>query len=80
MTYSEKESKVLLGPWSRLTRDTMTLNAGPAVVTLDHGQIKLVEQNRRTVPISVRGAIWNTRRIISASISTTTIRSRRLLE
>jgi lipopolysaccharide export system protein LptA len=43
VTYSEKESKVLLSPWSRLTRDTMTLNAGPAVVTLDHGQIKLVE-------------------------------------
>jgi len=43
VTYNERESKVLLAPWSRLTRDTMTLNAGPAVVTLDHGQIKLVE-------------------------------------
>jgi lipopolysaccharide export system protein LptA len=41
--YSEKEGKVLLSPWSRLTRDTLTLNAGPAVVTLDHGQIKKVE-------------------------------------
>ena len=40
--YNEKESKVLLSPWSRLTRDTMTLDAGPAVVTLDHGQIKQV--------------------------------------
>jgi lipopolysaccharide export system protein LptA len=40
--YNEKESKVLLSPWSRLTRDTLTLDAGPAVVTLDHGQIKQV--------------------------------------
>ena len=43
VSYSEKESKVVLSPWSRLTRDTLTLNAGPAVVTLDHGQIKKVE-------------------------------------
>jgi lipopolysaccharide export system protein LptA len=43
VSYSEKESKVMLSPWSRLTRDTLTLNAGPAVVTLDHGQIKKVE-------------------------------------
>jgi lipopolysaccharide export system protein LptA len=41
--YSEKESKVVLTPWSRLTRDTMTTNAGPATVTIDHGQIKRVE-------------------------------------
>jgi lipopolysaccharide export system protein LptA len=41
--YNEKESKVVLTPWSRLTRDTMTTNAGPATVTIDHGQIKRVE-------------------------------------
>jgi len=41
--YSEKEGKVVLSPWSRLTRDTLTLNAGPAVVMLDHGQIKKVD-------------------------------------
>ncbi|HEV8037380.1 MAG TPA: LPS export ABC transporter periplasmic protein LptC [Bryobacteraceae bacterium] len=43
VSYNEKESKVMLSPWSRLTRDTLTLNAGPAVVTLDHGQIKKVD-------------------------------------
>jgi lipopolysaccharide export system protein LptA len=43
VSYNEKDSKVLLSPWSRLTRDTLTLNAGPAVVTLDHGQIKKVD-------------------------------------
>ncbi len=43
VSYNEKESKVLLSPWSRLTRDAMTLNAGPALVTLDHGQIKKVD-------------------------------------
>jgi lipopolysaccharide export system protein LptA len=43
VSYDEKGSKVLLSPWSRLTRGTMTLNAGPAVVSLSHGGIiKLV--------------------------------------
>lgn len=41
--YNEKESKVVLTPWSRLSRDTMTTNAGPATVMIDHGQIKRVE-------------------------------------
>jgi lipopolysaccharide export system protein LptA len=43
VSYNERNSKVVLSPWSRLTRDTLTLDAGPAVVTLLHGQIKLVE-------------------------------------
>jgi lipopolysaccharide export system protein LptA len=43
VTYKERESKVYLSPWSKLTRDTMLLNAGPAVVTLVDGTIKLVE-------------------------------------
>ena len=43
VTYKERESKVFLSPWSKLTRDTMLLNAGPAVVTLVNGSIKLVE-------------------------------------
>jgi len=43
VTYKERESKVFLSPWSKLTRDTMVLNAGPAVVTLMDGAIKLVE-------------------------------------
>ncbi len=42
-TYKEKESKVYLSPWSKFSRDTLTLNAGPAEVTLDEGDIKYVE-------------------------------------
>lgn len=41
--YSEKDAKVYLSPWSRLTRDTMTIEGGPATVSLDKGTIKLVE-------------------------------------
>ena len=43
VVYKERESKVFLSPWSKLTRDTLTLNAGPAVVTLVNGSIKLVD-------------------------------------
>jgi len=43
VTYKERESKVFLSPWSKLTRDTMLLNAGPAVVTLVNGSIKMVD-------------------------------------
>lgn len=43
VTYRERESKVFLSPWSKLTRDTMLLNAGPAVVTLANGSIKMVD-------------------------------------
>ena len=45
--YLEKESKVLLKPWAKMKRDTMTLNAaGPAVVTLEKGEIKLVDAEK----------------------------------
>ena len=43
VVYKERESRVYLSPWSKLTRDTMLLSAGPAVVTLVDGSIKLVE-------------------------------------
>ena len=41
--YNERDHKVFLSPWSKLTRDTLTLNAGPAEVTLDSGSLKHVE-------------------------------------
>ncbi|MBI4876341.1 MAG: LPS export ABC transporter periplasmic protein LptC [Acidobacteria bacterium] len=41
--YREQESKVFLLPWSRLTRDQLTLEAGMSVVTLEDGAIRLVE-------------------------------------
>lgn len=43
LTYKEAEAKIYLTPWSRLTRETLILNAGAAVVTLDEGEIDLVE-------------------------------------
>jgi len=38
--YREAESKVILLPWSKLTRDSLRMEGAAAVVTLDHGNIK----------------------------------------
>ncbi len=43
LDYKERDLKVYLSPWSKLTRESMTLNAGPATVTLASGIIKQVE-------------------------------------
>jgi len=43
LVYKERDGKVFLSPWSKLTRDTMTMNAGPATVTINKGLIQLVE-------------------------------------
>ncbi len=43
LNYKERDGKVYLTPWSKLTRDTMMLNAGPATVTLQKGDLQLVE-------------------------------------
>lgn len=43
LSYKEAESKIYLKPWSRLTRQTLILNAADSVVTLDKGEIDLVE-------------------------------------
>jgi lipopolysaccharide export system protein LptA len=41
--YKELESKVYLTPWTKLTRDTLTMTGGPAIVTLADQHIQLVE-------------------------------------
>ncbi|MBL8174579.1 MAG: LPS export ABC transporter periplasmic protein LptC, partial [Bryobacterales bacterium] len=41
--YKEAESKVLLSPWAKLTRDRLTLEGKGAVVSLDKNGIRLVE-------------------------------------
>jgi lipopolysaccharide export system protein LptA len=46
LIYKEREAKVYLGQWSRFTRDTMTLNAGPAVVKLADGLIQQVDTEK----------------------------------
>lgn len=42
-TYKENESKVYLGPWAKLQRGTLEMASGAAVVTLENGDIRLVE-------------------------------------
>jgi lipopolysaccharide export system protein LptA len=41
--YKERESKVFLLPWSKLTRDTLHMEAAGAVITLDDGEVRLAE-------------------------------------
>jgi len=41
--YKELESKVYLSPWSKLTRDTLTMQGGAAVVTLADQRLQLVD-------------------------------------
>ena len=43
LVYKEKEQKVLLSPWSRLKRDTLTLDAADSTVFLNEGIIQLVD-------------------------------------
>ncbi len=43
LNYKERDGKVFLSPWSRLSRDTLLLNAGPATVTLQKGNLQMVE-------------------------------------
>lgn len=41
--YRERDSKVILIPWSKLTRDTLRLEGKMSVVTLDQGEVRLAE-------------------------------------
>jgi lipopolysaccharide export system protein LptA len=43
LTYKERDSYVLLQPWSRLTRDTAVIDGGEALIRLDKGVIRRVE-------------------------------------
>lgn len=48
LSYRETESKVYLQQWSRLLRDSLRIDAAASVVTLDKGEITLVDaQNAR---------------------------------
>jgi len=41
--YKEKEAQILLEPWTKLSRDTLTMEAGPATLMLKAGRIDTVE-------------------------------------
>lgn len=43
LLYKERDSVVILYPWSRLTREDMKLQAGHAIVSLEGGAIRRVE-------------------------------------
>lgn len=43
LNYNEHDQKIYLTPWSKLSRDTLMMNAGPATVTINKGNLKLVE-------------------------------------
>lgn len=50
LVYKEAESKVWLLDWSKFKRDTLSMDAGPAIVSLENGAIRHVEaQNARGV-------------------------------
>jgi lipopolysaccharide export system protein LptA len=43
LKYREDEEKIYLSPWSKLIRETLTLNARSSIVTLRKGELELVE-------------------------------------
>src|SRR5581483_576143 len=43
LNYNEKNATVFLIPWSKLTRDTLSMDAGPATVRLENGNLRQVE-------------------------------------
>src|SRR5262249_6710206 len=43
LVYQELNSKILLSPWARLTRDTSVLEGGETIVTLQDEAIQLIE-------------------------------------
>jgi lipopolysaccharide export system protein LptA len=46
LNYNEMNATVFLTPWSKLTRDTLMMNAGPATVRLEDGNLKSVETSQ----------------------------------
>jgi lipopolysaccharide export system protein LptA len=46
LNYNEMHATVFLTPWSKLTRDTLMMNAGPATVRLEDGNLKSVETSQ----------------------------------
>ena len=54
LVYKEKEQKVLLSPWSRLKRDSLTLDAADSTVFLNEGVIQLVDAQSKPKPTTIR--------------------------
>jgi len=46
LVYPENESKVYLSPWAKFRRDNLNLDSADAVITLEAGNIRLVEAQR----------------------------------
>src|SRR5579884_27469 len=48
VTYKEKESKVWLGPWTKFSRDTLSMVGGSTVVAIDKEHIRSVDADQAT--------------------------------
>jgi len=46
LVYIEQESKVVMRPWSRLTRDTLVVNSEMSVATMEKGVLRHVEATK----------------------------------
>jgi lipopolysaccharide export system protein LptA len=46
VVYFERDSKVTLTPWARLTRGTLKAEGGNSIVTLEDGDVRLVESEK----------------------------------
>ncbi|MEJ7606876.1 MAG: LptA/OstA family protein [Bryobacteraceae bacterium] len=46
LIYKVSEAKILLGPWSKFHRQTLTMEAAASVVTVDKGAIRFVESQQ----------------------------------
>ena len=69
LVYKEAESKVWLLDWSKFKRATLSMEAGPAVVTLEKGAIRHVEAATARGSESKRNERWSMRRISSTCSS-----------
>jgi lipopolysaccharide export system protein LptA len=61
LLYREAESKILLTPWTRFKRDTLTVEAGSSVVTVAEGVIQVIEAQQ------ARGADAQPKRMVEFS-------------
>ncbi len=46
LIYRETDDKVYLMPWTRFRRETLSMTGGPSVLTLEDGNIRLIESTR----------------------------------
>lgn len=48
LLYKELERKIYLSPWTKFSRNSLSMTGGPSVITLEEGNIRLVETVQST--------------------------------